>query len=79
MGDVVIKVRFYVIGYNNPDQDHELPAVPRVGDGVELTAPDGQPIAFVVGDVTWTLHDVTPADVIVTLIQEEGTKHDSRT
>jgi hypothetical protein len=64
----MIKVRFYVTGQEHPDQDHEMLAVPRFGDTVELTAADGSPIPLVVEEVTWTPHDVVPADVVVTLV-----------
>jgi hypothetical protein len=65
----MIKVRFYVLhGQQNPVQDYEMGAVPRIGDGVELTAADGSPIPFVVDQVTWTPHDVIPADVVIALI-----------
>jgi hypothetical protein len=62
-----MKVRFYVLEYDNPVQDYELPAVPRHGEQVELTLADGSPVTFVVAQVTWTPHDVIPADVVVML------------
>lgn len=61
----MIKVRFYIDG--QPEQDHEMPAVPRVGDSVELSLPDGTPIAFVATEVIWPLHEVIPADVVIIL------------
>ena len=63
----MIKARFYVTGQQHPVQDHEIVAAPRTGDVVELAAADGSPLPFVVGQVTWPVHDVIPADVVITL------------
>jgi len=61
----VIKVRFFIPG--QPEQDHEMPAVPRCNELVELTAADGSPLVFVVYQVVWTPHEVIPADVVISL------------
>lgn len=65
----MIKVRFDVIGQPEESrvQDHEMVAVPRIGDIVELSLPDGSPIPFAVDKVTWAVHEVIPADVVITL------------
>jgi hypothetical protein len=65
----MIKVRFLPVGPEGfgPGQDHEMSVVPRVGDRVEFSTPDGTPVAFEVTEVTWVLHDVIPADVVVTV------------
>jgi hypothetical protein len=63
----MIKVRFLPGGPDGaaPEQDHEMAAVPRVGDRVEFSASDGTPISFEVTEVHWILHEVIPADVVV--------------
>ena len=73
---MTVKVRFYVAGQDNPVQDHEMSAVPRRGDAVELTAADGSPIPLVVDQVTWPLHEVIPADVVITLVSRTGHPHE---
>jgi hypothetical protein len=73
----MIKVRFLPVGPDRfrsvgvwqrgfgPEQDHEMPVVPRIGEHVEFSAPDGSPISFEVTEVHWILHEVIPADVVV--------------
>ena len=54
----MVKVRFLPVGPEGfgPEQDHEMPVVPRVGDAVEFSAPDGTPVPFEVTEVTWTVN-----------------------
>lgn len=48
-------------------QDHEMHHVPRCGERVEMSLPDGTPVSFQVVQVHTILHAVIPADVVVEL------------
>lgn len=63
-----MKVRFYCAGFDNPTQDHDREVLPRQGEHVELPAPDGQPLSFIVAEVHHICHEVIPADAVVVLI-----------